>query len=362
MRIQLIGLGNVGRSLIELIENRKEFLRSLGFDITIVSVSDSKGTAVDEKGLDLHEILEQKKLGWKSFHKYVKGYTALEAIRKVESDAVVELTPSASGGEPGLSYIKAALMARKNVVTSNKAPLVVAYHDLMKTAEDNGVQLLCEATVAAHVPVFCLINSCFRVDELLKVQGVLNATTNFIIGEIEKGRSFQEALKEAIRGGWAETKYSDDVDGVDPARKLVILANSLFRKHVKLEDVNVKGIRNIETMVKRAQKSKKKVKLLCEITKDKDKLKMSVAPKQIPLDDPLATVNQGNMGIKFTFKTSKEVFVSAQFTSPTQTAYAVLNDMIKTNSPKPSCPSNLLYHARKSSEREHACTVKRFFR
>jgi len=331
MRIQLIGLGNVGKKLVELLQ-KSELLRASRFDVVVVSVSDSKGTAFDENGLDLNEVLKFKRIEWEGFGKYTKGYSALKAIRSVESDIVVELTPSTNTGEPGLSNIKAALMNGKNVVTSNKGPLVVAYRDLMKMAEDNDVQLLYEATVAAHVPVFCLVKSCFRVDELSKVQGILNATTNFIIGEIEEGRSFQGALDEAIRSGWAEADYSDDVDGVDAARKVTILANSLFGKDVKLEDVKVRGIRNVEAMVREASKRNMKVKLVCEIIRDKDQLKMAIAPREIPLDDSLATVNRSNMGLRFTFRTSGEVFVSAQFNGPEQTAYAVLNDIVTIHS------------------------------
>jgi len=195
VKIQLIGIGNVGKNLCELIGSKRELLNSLGISIVVVSVSDSKGTAVDENdGLVLSEVLSQKRLQWKGFVNYKKGYEALDAVRNIESDVVLELTPSTSNGEPGLSIIEAALKERKHVVTSNKGPLVVAYKRLIKLAEANDVQLLYEATVAVHVPVFCMLNSCFKVDKLLALQGILNATTNFIIGEMENGKSFQDAL------------------------------------------------------------------------------------------------------------------------------------------------------------------------
>jgi homoserine dehydrogenase len=331
MRIQLVGLGHVGQNLVELIDEKKQLLKSKGLSLRIVSVSDSGGTAIEERGLNPSELLRYKKLGWKGYRKYVKSYSALNAVRKIESDVTVELTPSTLSGEPGLSNIKAALTARKNVVTANKGPLVVAYRELMKTAKQNGVKLLYEATVGAHVPVFCLTESCFRVDELQSVKGILNATTNFVIGEMQKGKSFRKAIGEAIEKGWAEKNYSDDVDGIDAARKLVIMANALFGEDVRLEDMKIEGIRHIGPLVKDACRRNKKVKLVCEITRDKGKLAMSVSPQQVAPDDPLATVNQGNMAIRFEFKTSKEIFVSAQFQGPKQTAYAVLNDIMRTN-------------------------------
>lgn len=337
MKIQLIGLGNVGRALIELIENKRAFLKSLGVSLVVVSISDSKGTAMGKNGLNLAEVLKYKERTWKNFSNYIRGYGALDAIKSSESDAVVELTPTTPNGEPGLSNIKTALSTGKNVVTANKGPLVVAYDKLVKMAAEKGVRLFYEATVAAHLPVFCMVNSCFKVDELVKIEGILNATTNFIIGGMENGRSFEEALNKAKRAGWAETNYHDDVDGIDAARKVVIMANSLFNKKARLEDVQIEGIRNVEPLVRVAAKTGKKTKLICKITKDRDKLRMSVMPQQIPLEDPLATVNHGDMGIKFTFTTSKDIFVSAQFKGPTQTAYAVLNDIIKLGSMRETC-------------------------
>ncbi len=337
MKIQLIGLGNVGKSLLELMHKNRENLDSLGIRLDVVSVSDSKGTAIDERGLKIDEVLENKKGGWVEFDKYVKGYGALEAIKDVKGDVVVELTPSTLSGEPGLSHISRALSERKNVVTANKGPLVVAFKDLIEKAKQNNVKLLYEATVAVHVPVFCLLDSCFIADEVLKVEGILNATTNFIIGEMEAGKSFQEALDYAIRSGWAETNFSDDVDGVDAARKVVILANTLYGIDAKLDDVKVQGIRGIEPMIKQAAQENKKAKLVCEIWREGDRVHMNVAPKLVPLDDPLSTVNHGSMGLRFTFKTCQEVFTSATFTSTRQTAYAVLNDILKIAESDCSC-------------------------
>jgi homoserine dehydrogenase len=329
MKIQVVGLGHVGQSLIELVDEKEKLLKSRGLVLSVVSVSDSKGTAVDERGLSPREILRYKPLGWKGFDKFVRGFTALDAVREIESEVTVELTPSTLNGEPGLSNIKAALAAKKSVVTANKGPLVVAYKELARAAKENSVKLLFEATVGAHVPVFCLVESCFKADEVQRVRGILNATTNYVIGEMEKGKSFQEAINEAVRAGWAETNYSDDVDGVDSARKLVIIANALFSANASLKDVNVEGIRHVETLVKAARDDNRKVKLICEIARNMDKLEMTVSPKIVAPDDPLATVNEGNMAIKYSFKTSKEIFVSAQFLGPKQTAYAVLNDIVR---------------------------------
>lgn len=329
MRIQLIGFGNVGRNLVGLIKEKEDALEMLGIPVKVVSISDSKGTAIDREGLELDEVLKRKNDGLKILDKYVPTCGAIEAIKNVASDVVVELTPSTFSGEPGLSHIKTALMMKKNVVTANKGPLVVNYKELVELAERNGVRLLYEATVAAHLPVFCMVDSCFKVDELLCLQGILNATTNFMIGEMEKGRTFEEALKRAIKDGWTETESADDVDGIDAGRKVVILANSLFKMNAKLEDVKVRGIRDVEGLIEKAGTLNKKVKLLCEISREGNRSRLSVGPKIIARDDPLTTVNGGDMGLKLNFKKSQQVFVSVRFQGPEQTAQAVLNDIVK---------------------------------
>jgi homoserine dehydrogenase len=337
MKIQLIGFGNVGKNLVMLIKEKEDTLRSLKTPLRIISVSDSKGTARNAKGLDIDQILERKAAAWKGLSQYVEGYSAINAIDTLESDVVVELTPTTSSGQPGLSHIKTALMQKKNVVTANKGPLVVAYEELMKLAEKNHVRLLYEATVGAHLPVFCMVKSCFKADQLAHLEGILNATTNFIIGEMEKGRDFQSALNYAITMGWAETNYSDDVDGIDAARKVVILANSFFKSGARIEDVKIEGIRKVGQMLKEARRSHKRVKLICGISKKGNAVEMSVAPRLISSDDPLATVRGGDMALKFVFKTSKQIFVSAQFTGVRQTACAVLNDIIKIGTLTEAC-------------------------
>ena len=328
MKLQVIGLGNVGKSLLQLMIKKDEVITLKGFDMEVVSLSDSNGTIIDDDGIDLRNILRYKNNNWLNYDRYLKGYSGLESIKDIKSDIVVELTPSTSNGEPGLSHIKESLILGKNVVTANKGPLVVAYNDLIKLAESNNAKLLFEATVGAHLPIFCLLRSCFCINQIINVKGILNSTTNFIISELEQGKTFKDALDKAILSGWAETNYSDDVDGIDAARKLIILSNFIFGKNSRLNDVRVMGIRNIESMINEAKNKRKKVKLICEIEYNSEKVMLSVSPQMISQEDPLSTVNQGDMGVNLTFKNLGEVFISVKYNSPLQTAYAVLNDII----------------------------------
>jgi homoserine dehydrogenase len=329
MKIQVIGFGKVGKSLIALMKEMEESLELMEVPIDVVSISDSKGTAIDRDGLELDEVVTQTKRGLCDMSEYVPNYSAIECVKNLQSDVVVELTPSTLSGEPGLSHIKTALLMKKNVVTANKGPLAVAFKPLVQLAQKNGVKFLYEATVAAHLPVFCMVDSCFRTDELLSLKGILNATTNFVIGEMEKGRNFDDALKKAVKEGWTETEYGDDIDGIDAARKVVILANAFFKADAKLKDVTVHGIRDVDRVLKKARRLKRRVKLLCEITRKDNRLMLSVAPKILSQEDPLNNVTNGDMGLKFNFRKSKQIFVSAEFQGPEQTAQAVLNDIVK---------------------------------
>jgi homoserine dehydrogenase len=329
MKIQVIGFGKVGKSLIALMKEKEETFELMEVPIDVISISDSRGTAIDRDGLELDEVVRQKKKGLCDMSEYVPNYSAIDCIMNLQSDVVVELTPSTVSGEPGLAHIKTALLMKKDVVTANKGPLVVAFKPLVQLAQKNGVKLLYEATVAAHLPVFCMVDSCFRADELLSIKGILNATTNFVIGEMEKGRNFDDALKKAVREGWAETEYEDDIDGIDAARKVVILANAFFKADAELKDVTVHGIRDVDRLLKKARRIKRRVKLLCEITRKDNRLILSVAPKILSQEDPLNNVTNGDMGLKFNFRKSKQIFVSAEFQGPEQTAQAVLNDIIK---------------------------------
>jgi homoserine dehydrogenase len=127
------------------------------------------------------------------------------------------------------------------------------------------------------------------------------------------------------------------VDGIDAARKIVILANSYFKRGAKLGDVRIDGIRNLRKTIEKAKSQNKRVKLICNISREEAGVEMSVFPRLIASGDPFAAVNGGDMALKLFFKTSQQIFVSAKFTGVKQTAYAVLNDIVKMAFPTQAC-------------------------
>ena len=124
MRLQLVGFGNVGKNLVSLIEEKQENLEFLETPLEIVSISDSKGTAINRDGLELDEVLRPKGQRLSDLDEYVPKYSAVESIRNIDSDTVVELTPTTDSGEPGLSHIKEALMMMGEIKCAAARPFL----------------------------------------------------------------------------------------------------------------------------------------------------------------------------------------------------------------------------------------------
>ncbi|MEM3627460.1 MAG: homoserine dehydrogenase, partial [Candidatus Bathyarchaeia archaeon] len=251
MRIILVGFGVVGQSFLRILLHRKEDLvKNYGFHPRIVAVVDSRGAATNQKGLNLEEILslKAKKGTVAACREYGHfGMSALDVIEAMEAEVVVEATPTnIKNGEPGLSNIKAAFKAGKHVVTTNKGPLALALPALIELASYNKVHLRFSGTVGGGTPILEFAKKCLLGDRIISIKGILNGTTNYILTEMEEKRvSLQQALKNAQELGYAEADSSMDIDGLDTACKLVIMANWIMQKEATLKDVNIQGIRDI---------------------------------------------------------------------------------------------------------------------
>ncbi|MEM2887949.1 MAG: homoserine dehydrogenase [Candidatus Bathyarchaeia archaeon] len=284
MKTIIVGFGFIGRDLVRVINEKRDIITKYDRNFKLVGVSNSKGYIYNEEGLDLEKLLKIKNLS-----EYGKNYkdngSSLELIQKSNADLMVEATPTRiQDGEPGLSYIKKALNIGIHVVTSNKGPLVVAFQELSALAKKNNCEFLFEATVAGAVPIFSLVRECLQGDKVKRISGILNGTTNYILSKMYfEETSFELALKEAQERKISEKDPSYDVDGIDAACKLVILANALMNRNAKFEDVERLGIRGItQNAVSLAKKSKFAIKLVGTIDK-----KLEVAPKLVPINHPL---------------------------------------------------------------------------
>jgi len=329
MRIILVGWGVVGQSFAQIITQRKkELAKKYGFRPRIVAIVDKQGAAIDPKGLDRQQMLSLKKekgtvAASKEFG--FMGMSALEIIESVEAEAMVEVSPTnIETAEPGLSYIKTAFKTKKHVVTTNKGPLALALPALTELADYNMVQLRFSGTVGAGTPVLEFAKNCLQGDKIVSVKGILNGTTNYILSEMdEKHITFDQALSEAQKLGFAEADPTMDVDGFDAAAKLVIMANWIMDKKVTIDDVKITGIRGVSAeAIEDASKKGNTIKLIGSIGET-----LKVEPTEISKHDPLAVDGALN-AVTFVSESAGEQTIVGRGAGGIETASAVLRDLL----------------------------------
>jgi len=329
MRIILIGCGVVGQSFARILMRRQaELMKNYGFHPKVVAIADKGGAAVNPRGLKLEKMLSLKvekgtvAVSREDGH---PGMSALDVIESVEAEAMVEATPTnIKDGEPGLSHIKTAFKSGKHVVTTNKGPLALALPALTELADYNKVYLRFSGTVGAGTPVLDLAKKCLLGDRILSIRGILNGTTNYILTEMdEKHITFQQALENAQKLGYAEADPSMDVDGMDAACKLVIMANWIMDKKVTLRDVDIQGIRKVAPQVlEEAAGRGRTIKLIGSINDD-----LRVAPTEISRHDPLCVGGVLN-AVTFVSQFAGEETVIGRGAGGMETASAILRDLL----------------------------------
>lgn len=326
VRISIIGFGYVGAGVAEVIRRKREVIaRKYGLDIKIVGIADLSGIFMDEDGLNEAEILKLK-TGAKNWEK-PKDMTTLDVIKDVEHEVMVETTPTnVVNGEPGLTHIITALESGRHVVTSNKGPLALEYSRLMELAAKRGKELKFEATVGGAMPIISLVRENLAGNGILSIQGILNGTCNYILTRMaEEGLPYEHVLKEAQELGLAEAEPSKDVDGIDTAVKLVILANSVFGMNATYKDVAVAGIAEITPdALKLADAAGYVIKLIGEVDKEGC---LKVRPRLVPKDDPLNVSGTLNVA---TIKTdlAGAITVIGKGAGPVEAASAILSDIL----------------------------------
>jgi homoserine dehydrogenase len=318
MKVAIVGMGSVGRGVVEMIAKKR-----LG--LTVTGIADSKSGIINAGGIDLHDVLEKKH---KTGSCGDKKISANEVIKKADFDALVEVTPTnATTGEPGLSYIKMAIGRKKHVVTSNKGPIALAYRDLKKRAEKNGVVLRHEATVGGAIPIFHMIEHGLAGNEILAIFGVLNGTCNFILTRMsDEGLTYEQALLEARQMGYAEADPTYDVQGIDAAIKLVILANTIWGNGVTLNDVNRTGIDLLTPDALRlAEDEDSTIRLIAEAIPKKGILRVS--PRIIEKSHPLVVEGTLN-AITLETDMAKEITLIGKGAGSIETASAIIGDLL----------------------------------
>ncbi|MCJ1995579.1 homoserine dehydrogenase [Lactococcus piscium] len=221
-------------------------------------------------------------------------YNFVTDINAILTDPSVHIVVELMGRiEPAKTFISQALEAKKHVVTANKDLLAMHGSELLAIASANQVALYYEAAVAGGIPILRTLASAYTSDKITKVLGVVNGTSNFMMTKmVDEGWTYDQALAEASRLGYAESDPTNDVDGIDAAYKMVILSQFAFGMTIKFDDVRHEGIRNITPAdVKLAQKLGFVIKLVGEIVERESGIYAEVVPTFLPKTHQLATVN-----------------------------------------------------------------------
>ncbi|CAE6501148.1 MAG: homoserine dehydrogenase [Candidatus Nitrosotenuis sp.] len=327
MRIIICGFGTVAQSLAKLLVSRMDDLYAkYGIKPRIVGAFDSKGGVSDPAGLDVNRLIEvKKKFGTiRKYDKSKKNMVGLDIINNVDADVLVETTASNyRDAEPGMSHIISAMKRRMHVISVNKGPLALAFPSLMELATYNQVLFRFSGTVGGGTPILDYAKNSLRGEQITSFAGILNGTTNYILTNMARGMSFEAALKDAKSKGYVEADESLDLDGLDAAAKLVILANWIMGMKVTMPDIKRTGIRGVTTKdIKAAAKKKCAVKLIASCNKE-----LIVAPREVPVDDPLC-VNGTLNAISFTSEHSGTQTIIGRGAGGTETASSILRDLL----------------------------------
>ena len=327
MRIILCGFGVVGQSLVKLFVSRSEDLYAkYGVKPRVVGVFDSKGSAVDQSGLDLEKLITVKKdMGTvKNYSKSKNNWSGMDMIKNLEADVLIETTASNyKDAEPGMTHIINAMKHRMHVISVNKGPLALAFPSLMELATYNQVMFKFSGTVGGGTPILNYAKNSLKGERITSFAGILNGTTNYILTNMANGLSFEDALKDAKNKGYVEADESLDLDGLDAAAKLVILANWVMDLKVTMPDIKCTGIRKVTSEdIKKAAKNKCAVKLIASCNKE-----LEVSPKEISIDDPLC-VNGTLNAIAFTSEHSGTQTIIGRGAGGIETASSILRDLL----------------------------------
>jgi homoserine dehydrogenase len=333
MNILLIGAGSVGQGFLKVLALRSQSLQeSHGFVPRIVGVvTRSKGTLFDEAGLPLDALrtaLQNGHLDLTLNSSTVQRNPAIQTILQHSAvDIVVEASPTnVQTGQPALDYIYTALNHGKHVVLANKGPLVVDGIGLMRCAESVGKALDYEATVMAGTPAIRLATKGLPGAQVTGFRGILNGTTNFILTKMSEGGSFDEALAEAQRLGYAETDPSGDVDGWDAAAKVIILSAAIFGVQLTFEQLSVSGIGELtSSQIQQAKMERKRWKLIAEGTREGGR----VHPVALPVDDPLANVNGTLNAVTYTTDINGDVTLVGAGAGGQETGFALFSNLLE---------------------------------
>ena len=278
VNVAILGFGVVGSGVAEVLTQNKNIIEN----------------KLDEE-VNIKYILDLREFPDSPFGKLV-----IHDFNTILNDPEVTIVAEMMGGShPAYDFSKAALLAGKSVVTSNKEVVANFGSELLSIAKEMGVAYLFEASVGGGIPIIRPICNDLSSNNIKEISGILNGTTNYILTKMTtEGMAFETVLKDAQDKGYAERNPAADVEGLDAARKIVILAALAFGKAIAPSDIHVEGITSITTEdVELARELGYSVKLIGHSRLVGDKILAMVSPRLIPASNPLAGINDVFNGI-----------------------------------------------------------------
>ncbi|HSI67431.1 MAG TPA: homoserine dehydrogenase [Planococcus sp. (in: firmicutes)] len=332
--IGLLGFGTVGSGVAQILhEHQQDLTHKLGVQVSIKKIL-IKNKAKDRKSslnasvftTDIEEILNDPTL-----------------------DIIIEVM---GGMEEAKQAIEKALKAGKQVVTANKDVMAEYGHELLKLADAQKCDLFYEASVAGGVPIIRTLEDGLASDRISSLLGIVNGTTNFILTKMkQENMSYEAALAQATELGYAEADPSSDVDGLDAARKMVILSSLAFSTEVHLEDVLVRGMKEIrDGDLELAEKFGYTMKMVGSSKKDENGIEVAVEPILLPDSHALASVNNEFNAVYIYGDAVGETMLYGPGAGSLPTATSIVSDVIA------AC-RNLLLGV--NGKREHAAQHER---
>jgi homoserine dehydrogenase len=332
--LALIGFGNVGQGLAEILSTKARLLRErFDVDIRIVAICDLyKGSIADSDGFDPQTLLDHigDASDLKEFPAPHKGWDASETIKLSNANVLVELSyTDLTTGEPALSHMIQALESGMHVSTTNKGPAALHFPKLLELSNAHGGQIGVEGTVMSGTPALALGMKMLAAAGVTRIQGILNGTTNYILGEMESGADYADALKDAQAKGYAEADPAGDVDGHDAAAKVVILANLMMGQSMTMDDVNCVGISGVTSeQIKAANAENARWKLIGTLEDVDGQIQGSVKPVKVDATHPLYGISGATNAITYSTDLLGDITLIGPGAGRIETGYAIIGDIL----------------------------------
>ena len=309
IHVALLGFGVVGSGTAEVLTQNKSIIeRKVGQPVSIKYV------------LDLRDFPDSP-----FADRIVHDFNTI--VNDPEVSVVAEMM---GGSHPAYDFTLACLKAGKSVVTSNKEVVANFGTELLAVAKENGVSYLFEASVGGGIPIIRPLREDLSSNNVNSISGILNGTTNYILTRMDReGASFEDVLKDAQRLGYAEANPAADVEGLDAARKIVILAAMAFGKRINPKEILCEGITSITTADSElAKEMGYAIKLIGYTTRVEGRILAMVSPRLVPCYNPIHGVNDVNNGILVSADMVGEVMFYGPGAGKLPTASAVAGDLI----------------------------------